>query len=130
MYGLISFLLRISTYSVGIQGGLLQFVPHWDRFRVLAHQENSTLWKLSLTANADIYSARLEGGGMQSTVNRKGRPIFVFGTNEIFSTMRQRVFVFVRTVRECIGFSTEGRGLEESKMTEATTQIGCSRRTS
>ena len=72
MYGLISFLLRISTYPVGIQGGLLQFVSHWDQNPMLSaigSLGNSTSWKLSLTAKVEIYSARLEGGGIQSTVN-------------------------------------------------------------
>lgn len=55
-------------------------------------------------------------------------PIFVFSTNELFSAKCERVFLFVRTMRDCIGFSTEGRGPEESKMTKATTDNGVNRR--
>lgn len=57
-------------------------------------------------------------------------PIFAFGTNELFSAKSERVFFFVGTMRECVSFSTEGRGPEESKVTETTTKNGVNRRTS
>ena len=49
-------------------------------------------------------------------------PIFVFGTNELFSAKSERVFFFLGTMRECIGFSTEGRGPKEGKMAETATK--------
>lgn len=56
-------------------------------------------------------------------------PILVLGTNKLFSAKSERVFFFAGAVGECICFSTEGRGPEESKMTETTATNGVSRRT-